>query len=94
MGQRHLWEPRDKRTNKHLQYKKIIALWKHPRSVMKLWRSLPRRDDNASLRSQNFNWESQEEKVIHKAERAKCSERVECKCNDRGKQENFQEVET
>ena len=32
--------------------------------------------------------------MIHKVEHAKCSERVEHKCNDRGKQENFQEAET
>lgn len=48
----------------------------------------------ASLRSQDFSCESQEEKVMHKVEHVKCSERVEHKCNDRGKQENFQEAET
>lgn len=47
---------------------------------------------NASLRSQSFSWEFQEEKEIDNAENPKCSKRVKHKYNDADKEENFQEV--
>lgn len=47
---------------------------------------------NASLRSQSFSWEFQEEKEIDTVKNPKCSKRVECKYNDADKEENVQEV--
>lgn len=58
--------------------------------MTKSWGSLPRRDDICFTEKSILQLrELQKEKVIDKVEHATCSKRVEHKCNDRGKQENF-----